>query len=57
VAVCVDAMTAPFRRQTSKGDSANYFPLQLALATGKCPVQSDSKRAVEFDCRDGIQFK
>jgi hypothetical protein len=49
VAVCVDAMVAPFGRRTSNGVFVSTLLLQWALAINKFEVQPYYKMAVECD--------
>jgi hypothetical protein len=57
VAVCVDAMVAPFGRCTSNGVSVSNLFIHWALAIRQCAVHPESKRAVDYDCGDGVQFR
>jgi hypothetical protein len=55
--VCVDAMVDPFGRHTSNGVSVSNLFVHLALASRKCAVHPESKRAVDCDCGEGVQFR
>jgi hypothetical protein len=57
VTVCVDEMVALFGRRTSKVVSGSTLFIHWALASRKCAVQPESKRAVDFNCGDGVQFR
>jgi hypothetical protein len=57
VAVYVDAMVAPFGRHTFNGVSVSNLFINWALASSKCAVHPESKRAVDCDCGDGVQFR